>query len=270
MTVTVRPLHSGVRWNEINFPPFSEAASRDTYFPTDTHEEALSRLLYLTESHERCGVLTGDSGSGKTTVFFRLETLLRRSGMKVQRIDLAGASESTLLHRLAIAVGLNPSDGLSAESMINDLELVFTAAGRVQHPWVLLLDHADRLRPGALAAVEQVLHLAANAGAVLLFATRPEGRSSLLKILGGHSGLRIELTPLESAEMGAYLDDSLERGMVSTIQFSRDAVQLMARISQGNMRQINRLSRAACLAAAADHRSEIDSELLLTVSRELT
>ncbi len=270
MTVTVRPLHNGIHSSERCFPPFSEAVERNVYYPTETHEEALARLLYLVEEHQRCGVLTGEAGTGKTMVFHRLEKLLRRAGTKVVRVDLAGAGEGTVLHRVAVSLGLNPADNESVESLIDDLELVFTSAGRVRYPWVILFDHADRLRPGALAAIEQLLHLSSTFGAVFLFATRPEGRTALLKTLGEHAGLRIELAPLEAPEIGSYLDEALEHALVSTVRFTRDAVQLIARMSGGNMRKVNRLSHAACLAAATEHHPEVDAELILAVGRELS
>ena len=103
----------------------------------------------------------------------------------------------------------------------------------------------------------------------MLFATRAEERTPLLKTLGEYTGLRIELPALTVEETQAYVDHALDRGLVSAPVFTRDAVQLVARIAAGVPRQINRLCRAVLLVASADQRSEIDSELILSVAEEL-
>ena len=72
-----------------------------------------------------------------------------------------------------------------------------------------------------------------------------------------------------SAETQWYVEHALDRGLVSTTDFTRDAVQLLARITNGVPRQINRLCRAVMLAANAEHRSEIDAELVLSIAEEL-
>jgi len=239
------------------------------YFPSDAHEEALARMLFLVEEQDRCGVLTGPTGSGKSTLFVRLHQQLRRSGRKCCRINLAGLDHASLLHRLATELGVNPASNADPHDLWDQLELIIASADRVCQPWVLLLDHADRLRPGALSLVEQLLHTPHSRGLVMLFATRAEERTPLLKTLGEYTGLRIELPALTVEETQAYVDHALDRGLVSAPVFTRDAVQLVARIAAGVPRQINRLCRAVLLVASADQRSEIDSELILSVAEEL-
>ena len=103
----------------------------------------------------------------------------------------------------------------------------------------------------------------------MLFATRNEGRTPLTKTLSEHTSLRIGLSALSVTETQLYVEHTLDRGMLSTPRFTRDAVQLLAQITAGVPRQINRLCRAVILAANADHRFEIDAELMLSVAEEL-
>ena len=270
MSVTVRPLSpAGMRTSCQTLLPFAEDATADMYFPSDAHEEALARLLYLVEERDRCGILSGSAGTGKSTVLIRLHRQLRRSGWKSSRIDLAGVDHAALLHRLAAELGANPASNAEPHDLWDQLELILAAAARVQQPWVLLFDHADRLRPGALSLLEQLLHSPHSRGMVLLFASRPEGRTPLLKTLSEHTSLRIELPALSVAETQWYVEHALERGMVSTTEFTRDAVQLLARITGGVPRQINRLCRAVLLVANSEQRSEIDSEMVLSIAEEL-
>jgi len=270
MSVTVRPWSTaGMRASNKALVPFSEESTADLYFPSEVHEEALARLMYVVEEQDRCGVLTGPPGVGKSTVMRRLHQLLRRTGWKSRRIDLAGVDHAALLHRLATELGANPASNADPHELWDQLELMIASAARVQQPYVLLFDHADRLRPGALSLLEQLLHTPHSRGLVMLFAVRQEGRTPLLKTLGEHSGLRIELPSLSIEETQRYVNRALDRSLASMPVWNRDAVQLMARITAGVPRSINRVCRAVILAASADHQMEIDSELVLAVAEEL-
>lgn len=270
MSATVRPLsHAGLRTSHTAFVPFAEDSTTEMYFPSDSHEEALARMLFLAEEQERCGLLVGPAGSGKSTLLIRLHQQLRRSGRKSCRIDLAGLDHASLLHRLAVEFGVNPSPHTDPHELWDQIEQIISSAARVQQPWILLFDHANRLRPGALSLLEQLLYSPHSGGIVMLFASRPEEQTTLLKTLSEYASLRIELSVLTLEETQSYVEFALERGLVSTPEFTRDAVQLIARISGGLPRQINRLCRALLLAAQADLRAEIDSELVLSVTEEL-
>lgn len=270
MSATVRPLSTaGLRTSHKALVPFAEEPTTDMYFPSDSHEEALARMLFLAEEQERCGLLNGPAGSGKSTLMARLHQQLRRSGRKSCRIDLAGLDHVGLLHRLAVELGVNPSPNTDPHELWDQIELIIASAARVQQPWVLLFDHANRLRPGALSLLEQLLYSPHSRGIVMLFASRDEEQTPLLKTLCEYSSLRIELTGLTLEETQPYIEFAIERGMTSGPEFTRDAVQLIARISGGLPRQINRLCRALLLAAQADQRNEIDSELVLSVTEQL-
>lgn len=269
MSVSVRPQRTQRgRLAPASFAPFAEAPAAEFYFPSATHEEAIARLSFLAEEHDRCGVLFGAPGTGKSITLMRLHQLLKRSGWNSTRIDLAGLDHTTLLHQLALGLGTNPASDAEPIELWEQIEQTISAAHRTQQPRVLLLDHADRLRPGAVSLIEHLLHLPHSHGLVTLFAGYREA-TPLMKVIGERTGLRIELQPLSAEDTGLYVDQMLDRAAVSNCHFTRDAIQLIARISQGVPRRINRLCRAVLLAAKTDYRTEADSELVLAVTEEL-
>ena len=270
MSMTVRPLSTaGMRTTTKALVPFAENPTADHYFPSEVHEEALARLLYLVEEQDSCGILTGPPGSGKSTLLLRVQQQLRRSGWKACRIDLAGIDHSALLHRIAVELGANPASGVEAHELWDQIELMIASAARVQQPCVLLFDHADRLRPGALSLLEQLLHTQYPEGLVMLFASRNEVRTPLLKTLREHSGLRIELPPLTVNEAQCYIEYALDQGWEPTVEFSHEASQLVGRLTAGIPRQINRMCRTLILAAQADRQLRVGTELVLSVAEEL-
>lgn len=269
MSVSVRPQRTQRgRTTLPGFGPFSEAPTTEFYFPSSTHEEAIARLSYLVEEHDRCGVLIGAPGTGKSITLLRLHQLLKRAGWNSTRIDLAGLDNNTLLYQLAVGLGCNPSSAAEPIELWEQIDQTIAAADRMQQPRVLLLDHADRLRPGTVSLIEHLLHLPYAHGLVTLFAGYREA-TPLMKAIGERTGLRIELQPLTAEDTSQYIDQMLDRALVNSCHFTRDAIQLITRISHGIPRRINRLCRAVLLAAKTDYRAEIDSELVLAVTEEL-
>ena len=103
----------------------------------------------------------------------------------------------------------------------------------------------------------------------MLFASRNEGRTPLRQTLSEHTSLRIELPSLSVEETQWYVEHGMEHGVPSPLEFTRDAMQLLSQITGGVPRQINRLCRAVMLAANAERRTDIDSELVLSIAEEL-
>lgn len=269
MPLTVRPQRAQrSRVPQIGANPFTEAPAAECYFPSTSHEEAIARLIYLTEEHDRCGFLFGNPGTGKSIVLLRLHQLLKRSGWNATRIDLAGLDHSTLLRQLAIGLAINPATDADPLELWEQIDQTISAADRTRQPRVLLLDHADRLRPGAVSLVEHLLHLPYSHGLVVLFAGYREA-TPLIKAIGQRTGLRIELQALSHEESAHYIESMLERSNDHGCHWTRDAIQLVTRISQGIPRSINRICRSVLLAAKTEFRAEIDAELVLAVTEEL-
>lgn len=269
MSVSVRPQRfQRGRVSQLGFIPFAESPSSEFYFPSGTHEEVLARLSYQVEEHDRCGLLFGAPGSGKSLTLQRLKQLLNRSGWNVSLIDLAGLDAPSLLYQLAAGLGTNPDVHSDAIDLWERVEQAIQASSQLRQPRVLLLDHVDRLRPGTVSLVEHLLNLPYPHGLVTLFAGCRDS-TPLMKAICERTGLRVELSPLTTEESSRYIEESLQLAHVTSCQFTRDALQLVGRISRGNPRRINRLCRTALLAAKTDYRAEIDSELVLAVAEEL-
>lgn len=270
MTSQVRPtVAAGLRTKRQTAAPCVVSPTADLYYPSLGHEEAIARLMYLVDENQRCGVVTGPRGAGKTTILTRASQLLKRAGWRVRRIELAGLDHSALMHRLAVELGCNPSTHSDIHELWDQIELTIAAAARVQHPWVLIGDHADRLRPGALSLIENLLHSPHVGGLVFLLAHRDDEDSLLLRTCREQCGLKIEVPLLSVEETQGYIDQMLDQEMLSSSEFTRDAIRLVARISEGNPLQINRIYRAAILASNGEGHAEIESDLVLSVAEEL-
>src|SRR5579872_6826190 len=88
--------------------PFSITSDPDFFFPSSRHEEAFNHLTYGIDSRKGIIVITGEIGTGKTTL---CRTLLNRLDKSV---------------KTALILNPNFSDLQLLQMIINDLDICYT------------------------------------------------------------------------------------------------------------------------------------------------
>ena len=73
-------------WN-LRETPFGGGLNPRYFFPSPAHDEALARLHFLVEHHQRLGLLLGSTGTGKSLVLDVLARDMRRFGAQVANIS---------------------------------------------------------------------------------------------------------------------------------------------------------------------------------------
>ena len=73
---------------------FGQKTQPTWFFRSSGHVEAVSRLMYLVESREPVGVITGPDGSGRTRVLERTAQELQRTGESAILMNLGGLEVS--------------------------------------------------------------------------------------------------------------------------------------------------------------------------------
>jgi general secretion pathway protein A len=125
-------------------PPFENVPDRHVFFRSSQHEEALVRLLYAVEHRKGAAMLTGEVGSGKTTISRVLKDALPEDRYSVKTIvnpalnplDLIRAilfslgdvsdsdSKFVLLTRLHDRLSRNSDQGLNTILVIDEAHLI--------------------------------------------------------------------------------------------------------------------------------------------------
>ncbi|MGV2338443.1 MAG UNVERIFIED_CONTAM: hypothetical protein LVR18_31900 [Planctomycetaceae bacterium] len=72
---------------------FGQKTQPTWFFRSSGHVEAVSRLMYLVESREPVGVITGPDGSGRSRVLERTALELQRTGESVVLMNLGGMED---------------------------------------------------------------------------------------------------------------------------------------------------------------------------------
>jgi general secretion pathway protein A len=255
--------------------PFTVTPNPRFIFLSKSHREAFAHLLYGIDSHAGFIELTGEIGTGKTTV---LRTLLSQLDDKVYRIALIlnpCLSATELLRSINREYGI-AAEGLSNADLIQELNrflLREKAAGRTV---VLVIDEAQHLEPSVLEQIRLISNLETDTDKLIqiVLAGQPElGRlleRSELRQLSQRITVRYHLGPMDFADTKAYVRHRLSvAGCGLTVHFTPSAMKRIFRYSGGTPRLINILCDRALLVGYGEGRREIGLQLVKNAIREV-
>ncbi len=255
--------------------PFNLSPDPAFFYRSEQHEEALANLVYGVQARKGFIVLTGEVGTGKTTM---LECL--RDYLESQYIEFAFLFNSRLnvdqfFEMIAYDLNLRCSRNSKTEVLfaLNELLVEQAQEGRTA---VLIVDEAHNLDWEVLEEIRLLGNLENRGGKLLqiILAGQPELDRKLdapnLRQLKQRVLLRCTLQPFTLRDAVDYIESRLEKaGMPSQKLFSEE---LMAEIhvrSQGIPRLINALCDNLLLTAFALEKRVCTVEMLDDVCKDM-
>lgn len=239
--------------------PFGNELEPDELFESHALLEATARLNYLLEVRG-IGLLTGEVGTGKTTVARRVLSAQHPSLTKSIYVPNSTGTPIDLYKAVAWQLGVDPAcnrAGLYRQIRDEVQELVHQKRIRP----VLVVDEAHLLRSDVLEELRLLTNYEMDSRnhLTMLFIAQPELDRRLT--LSVHESLRQRLIvrwklgALARDELPGYLEHHLRLAGVEHPVFTEPAVEAIAQASKGVLRRINALARHA-LAAAAGRKSQ--------------
>jgi MSHA biogenesis protein MshM len=238
-------------------PPFRITPHTDFFYDGADRGATLEGLMYAILHDEGIVKVSGEIGSGKTTL---CRVLMERLPPEVETVFLANPSYSRaeILHAIAEELGRAPADG-AASGALRDLQAqlieLYGAGRRV----VVLIDEAHAMPEETLEQVRLLSNLESSRHKLLqivLFG-QPELDEALAKASMRQLKDRIthsfRTRPLAPEEVAKYVAFRLRAAghTVGGELFEPDALAAIARASSGLTRRINVLCDKALLAAFA-------------------
>jgi general secretion pathway protein A len=247
--------------------PFNPTPDPRFLYSSPGHREALAQLLYGVQEHKGFILMTGEIGTGKTTL---LRTLLSR---------LDGQTASAFVFDMTL-----PFEGI-LEYMLEDFGVANPGESHVQRlialkkflierrlagqNTVLILDEAQNLDLHALEQIRLLSNVETHAEKLLqiLLVGQPELLDKLdrpeLRQLKQRIGLRCHIAPLTPEQTRDYVRTRLRvAGARDLGLFSDEAIMRIAEYSNGIPRLINTLCDHCLLIAYADQIRRIDRKIV--------
>jgi general secretion pathway protein A len=239
------------------------------------HREALSGLVYSITHRKGFALLTGDAGTGKTTV---VRTVLKSVPAALCRFALLinpTLTRAEFLELVLLQFGLGdcPPSKARQLTVLHDFLLRRAEQGQIT---ILIVDEAHKLSPELLEEIRLLTNFETDRGKLLqiLLVAQNELDEVLeqphLRQLKQRIAFRFTLSPFPTEQIGAYLKFRwTQAGGNGNMPFSEDCIDYLGAFSGGIPRLINTISDNSLLLAFAEDSREVRPEHIVIAAKDL-
>lgn len=254
--------------------PFDLVPNPEFLFLSRSHKKALAYLDY--GIRERAGfiLLTGDIGSGKTTL---IRDLIRkhRGNVVLSKIFNTRVDSHQLLAMINDDFGL-PIEGKDKITLLRELnEFLIDQYATGQQP-VIIIDEAQNLTPAILEEIRMLSNLETDDAKLLqiIIVGQPELRDHLAgaEMLQFRQRINVncQLSPLSRVETENYVLHRLEvAGNRNAVTFTPEALDVVYKYSRGIPRLVNIICGFLMLSAFAEQTTVIDGDIACEIVGDL-
>ncbi len=255
--------------------PFSITPDPRFLYMSARHREALAHLLYGLGDGGGFVQLTGEVGTGKTTI---CRCLLEQIP---ENVDLAlvlnpKVTVIELIETVCDELGVSyDANGVSVKSLTDVLNrYLLDAYARGRHT-VLIIDEAQNLSTDVLEEVRLLTNLETATQKLLqiILIGQPELRTLLaredMRQLAQRVTARYHLEPISREETSAYIKHRLQICGSTQAVFNKRAVDKIQRLSGGIPRLINVLCDRSMLGAYVEGKTQVDTKVVKKAASEV-
>lgn len=255
--------------------PFSIAPDPRYLYLSEQHREALAHLAYGIGDHGGFVVLTGEVGTGKTTV---CRCLLQQVP---EHLDIAvivnpKLNSHELLQTICDELGVAcAEENPTSKQLLDALNLFLLATHARGRNAILIVDEAQNLAPDVLEQLRLLTNLETNERKLLqlILLGQPELNTMLaqhsLRQLAQRITARYHLRSLTREEVAGYIEHRLAIAGGRGNLFSAAAMAAVYRYSKGVPRLINLLCDRALLGVYAQSGSSVDPAMVRRAAIEV-
>ena len=255
--------------------PFEITADPRFLYLSESHKEALAHLLYAVQEKKGFAVITGEVGTGKTTLvqamFGRLDGSTRTAYLFNPRLD----SNNDFLHSICEDLEIKMEKGSKADYLSRLNHFLMDCYTRKVNV-VLIIDEAQTLSPQLLEEVRLLTNLETPDSKLLqvILVGQPELDHILeqpqFRPLKQRISVRFHLQPLNQKELKDYIKRRLRvAGARSTYLFSPKALKRIYQYSRGIPRLINIVCDNALINGYASEQKVIGEDIIREVISDL-
>jgi general secretion pathway protein A len=255
--------------------PFSITPDPAYLYMSPRHQEALGHLLYGTGQYGGFVQLTGEVGTGKTTI---VRTLLSQKldGVDVAMILNPRQNEQEFVASICDELNVPYEKPATLKMLVDALNAHLLEAHADGRRTVVIIDEAQNLQPEVLEQVRLLTNLETHKEKLLriMLVGQPELADLLsrpdLRQLAQRITARFHLTPLEPQETAEYIAHRLTVAGGSRDLFTPQAMQRLHAHAGGIPRLINVLCDRALLGAYGAGLKQVTPELADQAAQEVS
>jgi len=263
--------------------PFSLTPDPKYLYRSPSHANAFDLLQYAIHRREGFVVITGDIGTGKTTLCRALLEQIDRTTFSALVLN-PFLSEDDLLKRILQDFGIVSRDDVKGERLarVSKQELIdalydfLLGLIPLKAGAVLIIDEAQNLPLQVLEQIRILSNLETDKEKLLqiILVGQPELqtmlRSAELRQLDQRVSIRYELKPLDREAVGAYVAHRLTiAGGSSAVTFNAKSLDCVHKLSGGIPRLINLICDRALLAAFSMRTNRIVPKMVKHAAQSL-
>jgi putative secretion ATPase (PEP-CTERM system associated) len=254
--------------------PFNVNPDPRYLFLTRHTEEALACLTYGIQSRKGFVLLTGEVGTGKTTLINKLLEWLRLQQVATAFIFNSRLNVPQFLDYMMADFGI-PCETRSKSQLLQKLYNWLLDRYRAGETAVLIVDEAQNLSDEVLEEIRMLTNLETFTEKLLqiVLVGQPELEVKLkephLRQLRQRLTLRAKTHPLTAEETKAYVQQRLKiAGSNGQTIFEPDALAAIHQHANGIPRVVNLICEHALVSAFVDQKRTIDSNIVEAVARD--
>ncbi len=254
--------------------PFSIAPNPAYLFMSSHHREAMAHLLFGVREGGGFVQLTGEVGTGKTTLCRRLLSELP-DNVDVALILNPRINELELMQSVCDELRINYESSATVKNLLDHLNSYLLDAHAKGRNTVLIIDEAQNLSFDVLEQVRLLTNLETSQKKLLqiILVGQTELREMLsqksLRQLSQRITARYHLKPLDRRDLREYLVFRLKQSGCERFLFTRSAVSSIYRLSNGIPRIINVLCDRALLGAYSTGNKQVNAKIVRVAGMEV-
>jgi general secretion pathway protein A len=254
--------------------PFEITPDPDFLFLSESHREALAHLVYSARERKGFTVITGEVGTGKTTL---VQAFLSQLNGKVKTAYIFNPKLTSIdfLRYICEDFGLKEEKHSKGQYIAHLHNFLLEHYSRDEQV-ILIIDEAQSLPPALLEEVRLLTNLETPKSKLLQVIL--VGQPELNEVLNSHPfrqlkqrvSLRYHLQPLNVEDTKKYIEKRLTNaGAIDPHIFTAKAMEKIYTYSQGIPRVINIISDSALLAGYSENKDIIGPKMIKEAVQKL-
>lgn len=256
--------------------PFQLTPDHNFLYLSKVHSRAKAYMEYTIWNRDSFVVITGEIGSGKTTLIHSLLANMDENVL-VAKIHQTQLDELEFYQSILVEFGLEPFKASSKVELLSMLNKFLREKSEQDTQVVLIIDEAQNLSPRVLEEVRLMTGLETTKGKILnlILVGQPELKDVIdapgMEQLNQRIRFRFHLNALTESETAEYIEHRLNLAGYDKTEplFAKATIPLIFHYSGGIPRLINILCDTAMLSAFVETKSKITLKMMEDVVMEL-